>query len=130
VLFSINVEHFQSSKVMAFLISMLLPFFAIGLLVTTTSVLWWSTFPRPWLFVVLGTLIGLGIHRISQVLIEIIKFLFQGSFGGYFLEYRKPPTTLELAQESMSRQAFIEVAFILFLGYFALTALRQAINKG
>lgn len=115
---------------MPFLISLVLPLLAVGVLVTVTALLWWSTLSRPWLFVALSTLICIGVHRACQVLVEISKFIFEIATGtGYFLVARKMPSAIELVQESLNRQTLVEVTLLLVLGYFALTALRQAITN-
>jgi hypothetical protein len=112
---------------MAFLISMILPFVAVVLLTAGTSIAWWASLQRPWLFVLLGSLTVLGLHRVIQAAIEVIKFFPIG--GGYFLEYRKNPAAMEMVQESLNRQALTEVTLVLFFGYFVLSALRAELAK-
>ena len=114
---------------MAFVISLILPFLAVALLIGATSATWWSTLTRPWTFVVLGTFIGLGVHRLVQALVEVVKFILQSDAGGYFLEHRDPSTAIELAKESLTKQALVEVALVLFFGYFTLAALRSALIR-
>ena len=113
---------------MAFIASMLLPVIVCVVLADITAALWWSSFSNPWLYLALSVLTLLGLHRVLQLLAEVVK-LFPGT-GGYFLEARRNPARfIELAQESLTLEAFIVSGLIVAAGVPVLMLLRAALIK-
>jgi hypothetical protein len=113
---------------MAFIASMLLPVAVCLLLAGITATLWWSSFSNPWLYLTLSVLTLLGLHRVLQFLAEVVK-LFPGT-GGYFLEARRDPVRfVELAQESLTIEAFIVSGLVVATGVPVLMALRTALVR-
>jgi len=109
---------------MSFLISMLLPFLAALILIAGTSIAWWRSLPSPQLFVIVGFLALLGVHRMLQAGVEFLKF-FRG--GGYFLEARTNPNAIELALESITRESVAVSLLILLVGFPLLLWLKRAL---
>ena len=86
---------------MPFLATMVLPFAVCTGLAAVTAALWWASFQSPWSYFGLSVLTLLGLHRLIQILAEVVK-LFPGT-GGYFLEARQNPVRfVELSQKSLT----------------------------
>lgn len=114
---------------MSFIASMILPF-AVSILVSgVTGILWWSSLSRPWLYLVLSLLTLLGLYRVLDAAAEVAKLL--NASGGYFLEVaRKDPVRfVELAEESMTVQAFVVSGLAIAVGIPLLLALRTALIR-
>jgi hypothetical protein len=109
---------------MAFLVSALLPYVACLLLVIATSVVWWRTLQSPWVFVVVGLLAVLGVHRVLQLATELGK-----TFGGrgYFLEAPTTAAAVQLAQKGLLVEALATSAALLVLGFPLLLWLKRAL---
>jgi len=112
----------------SFIASMLLPFAVCVGLAVVTAVLWWSSFASPWAYLGLSHLTLLGLHRVIQLLAEVVK-LFPGR-SGYFLEARQNPVRfVELAQESLTIEAFVVSSLVVVAGIPMLLVLRAALAK-
>ena len=88
---------------MSFLVSLLLPFAVSLLLALGASVSWWQTLRAPWLFDPVSFLGLLGLRRLVQAAVELYRMFFGRAC---FLEARGvTPSTVELVQESLTREA-------------------------
>jgi hypothetical protein len=66
----------------------------------------------------------LGLHRVIQTTSELLK-LFRGD--GYFLEYRPPASTVQLALENLTFEAAIVSTLIVAGGLPMLYWLKKAL---
>lgn len=109
---------------MSFILSMVLPFLVCIVLIAGTSLAWWYSLKNPWIFLTVGFLGLLGLHRLIQVGSELLK-LFRS--GGYFLEYRKPVDMVQSALESLTLEAVVVSTLIVVGGMPMLYWLKKAL---
>jgi len=113
---------------MSFIASMLLPLVVCVGLAAVTAALWWASFHSPWGYFGLSILTLLGLHRVIQVLAEVVK-LIPGT-GGYFLEARRDPVRfVELVQEGITIEAFVVSGLVVAAGLPILFMLRSVLAK-
>ena len=112
---------------MSFLVSLLLPFVVSLLLTLGASFAWWQTLRAPWLFVTVGFLSLLGLHRAVQAAFELCRLFFGKA---YFLEARGvTPSTVELVQESLTREAVTVAIVTAAVGIPLMFWLRRALQS-
>lgn len=109
---------------MSFILSMVLPFFVCLVLITGSSFAWWNSFQNPWVFLAVGFLGLLGLHRVIQLGSEFLK-LFRS--GGYFLEYRKPADLVQATLDSLTLESIIVCVLIVAGGMPMLYWLKKAL---
>lgn len=109
---------------MSFLIASLLPFAVCLTLIAGTSALWWSGLRAPWLFIVVGFLALLGVHRVAQAAFDAVR-AFSG--GGQYLEFRPSAESVKLAESLLMGQALATSAVVLVLGLPVLLWLKRTL---
>ncbi len=112
---------------MPLLLSMALPLLACLTLVGTTSVLWWDTLQRPWVFAIVGFLAMLGVHRIVQVMFEVLELLPVGR--GYFVVVRNEPNLAQLARGSLNIKSMLVTALVIVVGFPLLAWVKGSLAR-
>ena len=92
---------------------------ALGIL---TSALWWRQLREPWLFLIAGTLVMLGLERLVTTLWAYGRI----AFGSGFLERRPPLTAEQIANPTLSIESIAVSAIVLAIGLPLLFWLRRA----
>lgn len=103
---------------------MALPFLVAFLLSLIAPWMWRRVLVSPVRFGVFSFLILLGTHRVIQVLVELWKSLPLS--GGYFLEYEKTPTAIELLERQLTVEALVISILLVAAGVPILYVLRRS----
>ncbi len=105
---------------------MFLPFFVATLVVGTTAFLWRTSFTSLSTYVLFASLTVLGLHRVLQILSEVIKPFF---ISGYVLEKAKHQTFIEAAQQVITVEVIVISAVLAVTSWPLLSWLRALLSK-
>ena len=112
---------------MQFLVAMILPFATCIGMTSITAYLWWPTLKSPWQFAVLALLVCLGMHRLLQVVAELVKKTT--TFEGFIVARRDRPNFAQLAVETLTLEAAIVATLLVAIGVPVLVWLRNALPQ-